>query len=118
MRLISGSKEKAKNLMMNHMTKDLWHQCVNKENLKALWDELKKDYQKAGVPKLNKELAKFMDNTHATYPEPQALLNALKTQYSKIETTLKGPVFHPKYFSWRYIYEMNKFRPLFDIPLA
>ena len=111
-------REKAKNLMMDNMTKDLWHQRVNKEDPKALWDELKRDYQKAGVPELNKELAKFVDITKTTYPDPQALLNALKTQHSKIETTLKGAVFHPKYLSWRYIYEMNKFKPLFDIPLA
>ena len=54
----------------------------------------------------------------STYPNPQNLLNALKTQHSKIEDTLKAAVFHPKYLSWRYIYEMNKFKPLFDIPLA
>jgi len=111
-------KEKAKNMIMDRMTKDLWHQRVNKEDPKALWDELKKDYQKAGVPELGKELAKFMDMTQTNYPEPQALLNALKTQHSKIETTLKGSVFQPKYLAWRYIYEMNKFKPLFDIPLA
>ena len=111
-------KEKAKNLMMDHMTKDLWHQRVNKEDPKALWDELKRDYQKAGVPELSKELAKFMDITHCNYPDPQALLDALKTQHSKIEVTLKGSVFNPKYLSWRYIYEMNKYKPLFDIPLA
>jgi hypothetical protein len=111
-------KEKAKNMMMDHMTKDLWHQRANKEDPKALWDELKKDYQKAGVPELSKELAKFMDMTQTNYPEPQALLDALKTQHSKIEITLKGSVFHPKYLSWRYIHEMNKFKPLFDIPLA
>jgi hypothetical protein len=62
-------KEKAKNMMMDHMTKDLWHQRVNKEDPKALWDELKKDYQKAGVPELSKELAKFMDITQSNYPE-------------------------------------------------
>src|SRR6266480_3186719 len=111
-------KEKAKNMMMDRMTQDLWHQRVNKEDPKALWDELKKDYQKAGVPELGKELAKFMDMTQATYPDPQTLLNALKTQHSKIEVTLKGSVFHDKYLSWRYIHEMNKFKPLFDIPLA
>jgi hypothetical protein len=111
-------KEKAKNMMMDRMTKDLWHQRVNKEDPKALWDELKRDYQKAGVPELSKELTKFMDMTHNTYPEPQALLDALKTQHSKIEVTLKGSVFNPKYLSWRYIHEMNKFKPLFDIPLA
>jgi hypothetical protein len=111
-------KEKAKNLMMDRMTKDLWHQRVNKEDPRALWDELRRDYQKAGVPELGKELAKFMDITKSNYPEPQALLDALKTQHSKIEVTLKGSVFHPKYLSWRYIYEMNKFKPLFDIPLA
>ena len=49
---------------------------------------------------------------------PQTLLNALKTQHSKIEVTLKAAVFHPKYLSWRYIHEMGKFKPLFDIPLA
>src|SRR5437762_11749668 len=96
-------REKAKNLMMDHMTKDLWHQRVNKENPRALWDELKRDYQKAGVPELNKELVKFMDITKASHSDPQALLNALKTQHSKIETTLRGAVFHPKYLSWRYI---------------
>jgi hypothetical protein len=32
--------------------------------------------------------------------------------------TLKAAVFHPKYLSWRYIYKMNKFIPLFDIPLT
>jgi hypothetical protein len=32
--------------------------------------------------------------------------------------TLKAAVFHPKYLSWRYIYEMNKFTPLFNIPLT
>jgi hypothetical protein len=32
--------------------------------------------------------------------------------------TLKAAVFHPKYLSWRYIYEINKFKLLFDIPLA
>jgi len=42
----------------------------------------------------------------------------LKTQHSKIEVTLKAAVFHPKYLSWRYIHEINKFKPLFDIPLA
>jgi hypothetical protein len=60
-------KEKAKNMMMVHMTKDLWHQRVNKEDPKALWEELKKDYQKAGVPELSKELAKFMDMTRSNY---------------------------------------------------
>jgi hypothetical protein len=105
-------------MMMDHMTKDLWHQRVNKEDPKALWDELKRDYQKAGVPELSKELARFMVMTQSNYPEPQALLDALKTQHSKIEVTLKGPVFHPKYLSGGYIYEMNKFKPLFDIPLA
>src|SRR6266480_4008928 len=34
-------KEKAKNMMMDHMTKDLWRQCVNKENPMALWGEIK-----------------------------------------------------------------------------
>ena len=110
--------EKAKNMMMDHMTKDLWHQRINKKDSKALWDELEKDYKKAGVPELSKEMAKFMDITPVNYPKPQALLDALKTQHSKIEVTLKGSVFHPKYLSWRYIYEMNKFGPLFDIPLA
>jgi hypothetical protein len=55
---------------------------------------------------------------YTTYPEPQALLDALKTQYSKIEVILKGSVFQPKYLLWRYIYEMSKFKPLFDILLA
>jgi hypothetical protein len=59
-----------------------------------------------------------MDMTQTTYPDPQALLNALKTQRSKIEVTLKGSIFRDKYLSWRYIYEMNKFKPLCDIPLA
>src|SRR5277367_6825444 len=53
-----------------------------------------------------------------SYPNPQTLLNALKTQHSKIEVTLKATVFHSKYLSWRYVHEMNKFKPLFDIPLA
>jgi hypothetical protein len=48
-------------MMMDHMTKDLWHQRVNKEDQKALWNELKKDYQKTGVPKLSKKLTKFID---------------------------------------------------------
>jgi len=59
-------------MMMDHMTEDLWRQRVNKENPKALWGELKKDYQKAGVPELSKELAKFTDMTHSNYPEAQA----------------------------------------------
>jgi len=111
-------KEKAKNLMMDSMTKDLWLQRVNKDDPTALWQELRNDYQKAGVPELGKELAKYAEMNRSTYPSPQTLLNALKTQHSKIEVTLKAAVFHPKYLSWRYIYEMNKFKPLFDIPLA
>ena len=111
-------KEKAKNLIMDSMTKDLWLQRVNKEDPKALWEELKKDYQKAGVPELGKELARFAEMNRSNHASPQALLNALKTQHSKIETTLNAAVFHPKYLSWRYIYEMNKYKPRFDIPLA
>jgi hypothetical protein len=72
-------KEKAKNLMMDYMTKDLWHQQVNKEDPRALWDKLKRDYQKAKVPELNKEFTKFMNITKITYSDPQALLNTLKT---------------------------------------
>jgi hypothetical protein len=111
-------KEKAKNLIMDSMTKDLWHQRVNKDDPAALWQELKNDYHKAGVPELGKELAKYADMSRSTHSNPQTLLNALKTQHSKIEITLKAEVFHPKYLSWRYIHEMNKFKPLFDIPLA
>jgi hypothetical protein len=111
-------KQKAKNLMMDAMTKDLWHQCTNKDDPAALWEELRKDYHKAGVPELGKELAKYVEMTRNTFPDPQKLLNALKTQHSKIEITMKGTVFHPKYLSWRYIHEMSKFKPLFDIPLA
>jgi hypothetical protein len=111
-------KEKAKNLIMDSVTKDVWVQRTNKDDPKALWDELKDDYQKAGVPELGKELAKFMEMNRSNHSSPQALLNALKTQHARIETTLKGEVFHPKYLSWRYIYEMNKYKPLFDIPLA
>jgi hypothetical protein len=111
-------KEKAKNLIMGAMTKDLWHQRVNKDDPSELWQELEKDYHKAGVPELGKELAKYAEMGRSTYPNPQTLLNALKTQHSKIEVTLKAAVFHPKYLSWRYIHEMNKFKPLFDIPLA
>jgi hypothetical protein len=59
-----------------------------------------------------------MDISQTNHPESQALLNILKTQHFKIETTLKGSVFHSKYLAWRYIYEMNKFKPLFDILLA
>jgi len=111
-------REKAKNLMMDSMTKDLWHQRVNKDDPTALWQELRNDYHKAGVPELGKELAKYAGMTRDTYPNPQTLLNALKTQHSKIEVTLKAAVFHPKYLSWRYIHEMGKFKPLFDIPLT
>jgi hypothetical protein len=111
-------KEKAKNLMMDSMTKDLWQQRVNKDDPAALWEELRKDYQKAGVPELGKELAKYADMNRSTYPNSLNLLNALKTQHSKIEITLKAAVFHPKYLSWRYIHEMSKFKPLFDIPLT
>jgi hypothetical protein len=111
-------KEKAKNLIMDSMTKDLWHQRLNKDDPSALWQELRNDYHKAGVPELGKELAKYVDMSRSTYPNPQNLLNALKTQHSKIEVTLNAAVFHPKYLSWRYIHEMNKFKPLFDIPLA
>jgi hypothetical protein len=111
-------REKAKNLMMDSMTKDLWHQRVNKDDPTALWQELRNDYHKAGVPELGKELAKYANMTRDTYQNPQTLLNALKTQHSKIEVTLKAAVFHPKYLSWRYIHEMGKFKPLFDIPLA
>jgi len=111
-------KEKAKNLIMDSMTKDLWHQRLNKDDPTALWQELRNDYHKAGVPELGKELAKYAEMSRSTHPNPQTLLNALKTQHSKIEVTLKAAVFHPKYLSWRYIYEMNKFKPLFDIPLA
>ena len=59
-----------------------------------------------------------MDKIQTTYPDPQALLNTLNTLRSKIEVTLKGSIFRDKYLSWRYIYEMSNFRPLFDIPLA
>jgi hypothetical protein len=111
-------REKAKNLIMDSITKDLWHQRVNKDDPSALWQELRDDYHKAGVPELAKELAKYADMSRNTYPNPQTLLNALKTQHSKIEVTLNAAVFHPKYLSWRYIHEMNKFKPLFDIPLA
>jgi hypothetical protein len=111
-------REKAKNLIMDSVTEDIWFHCTNKDDPKALWDELKKDYKKAGVPELGKELAKFMEMNRSNYTSPQALLNALKTQHAKIETTLKGEMFTPKYLAWRYIYEMNKYKPLFDIPLA
>src|SRR5271163_4729252 len=111
-------KQRAKNMMMDAMTKDLWHQRVNKDDPAELWTELRNDYQKAGVPELSKELAKYADMTRNSYPNPQTLLNALKTQHSKIEVTLKAMVFHSKYLSWRYVHEMNKFKPLFDIPLA
>jgi hypothetical protein len=56
-------REKAKNLMMDSITKDLWHQRVNKDDPAALWQELRNDYHKAGVPELGKELAKYAD-TH------------------------------------------------------
>jgi len=55
---------------------------------------------------------------HSTYSNPPNLLNTLKTQHSEIEVTLKTTVFHPKYLSWRYVHEMNKFKPLFNIPLV
>lgn len=110
-------KEKANNLIMDSMTKDLWHQRTNKTNLPALWQELRDDYHKAGVPELGKELAKYADMSRSTYPDPQTLLNALKTQHSKI-MTLKASMFDTTYLSWRYIHEMNKFQPLFDITLA
>ena len=32
--------------------------------------------------------------------------------------TLKAAVFHPKYLLWRYIYKINKFISLFNIPLT
>jgi hypothetical protein len=111
-------REKAKNLIMDSITKNLWHQCLNKDDPPALWQELRNDYHKAGVPELGKELAIFQEISHITYPSPQNLLNALKTQHAKIQVTLKAEVFNPKYLSWRYTYEMNKFKPLFDIPLA
>jgi hypothetical protein len=111
-------KEKAKNLIMNSMTKDLWYQRVNKDDPAELWNELRNDYHKAGVPELSKELAKYADINRNNYPNLQTLLNALKTQHSKIEVTLKATVFHSKYLSWRYVHEMNKFKPLFDILLA
>jgi hypothetical protein len=110
-------KEKAKNLIMDSMTKDLWHQRINKDDPKALWQELRDDYHMAGVPELTKELTKFSDMTRTTHSNPQTLLNALKTQHSKI-VTLKATMFDSDYLSWRYIHEMNKFKPLFDIPLA
>ena len=84
---------------MDSMTKDLWQQRVNKDDPAALWQELRNDYHKAGVPELSKELAIYIDMTRSTYPNPQTLLNALKTQHSKIEVTLKAAVFHPKYLS-------------------
>src|SRR5271163_960417 len=56
-------KEKAKNLMMDSMTKDLWHQRVNKDDPAELWNELRNDYHKAGVSELSKELAKYADMT-------------------------------------------------------
>jgi len=102
---------------MDSMTKDLWHQRINKDDPAALWKEIEKDYHKAGVPEPSKELAKYADMNRSTYPDPQKL-NALKMQHAKIEITLKAAVFYPKYLSWRYIHEMNKFKPLFDIPLA
>jgi hypothetical protein len=43
-------KEGAKNLVMDSMTKDLWHQRVNKDDPSELWKELRNDYHKAGVP--------------------------------------------------------------------
>jgi hypothetical protein len=91
---------------------------VNKNDPSALWKELRDDYHKSGVPELAKELVKYADINRNTYPNPQTLLNALKMQHSKIEVTLNAAAFHPKYLSWRYIHEMNKFKPLFDIPLA
>lgn len=111
-------KEKALNLIMDSMTKDLWHQCVNKDDPAALWQELRDDHHKAGVPELDKELDKFAEMNPSTYLKPQTLLKALKAQHSKIETTLNAGIFGPKYLSWRYIYEMKKFKPLLDIPLA
>jgi hypothetical protein len=92
-------KEKAKNLMMDSMTKDLWHQRVNKDDPAELWNELRNDYYKTSVPELSKELAKYADMNRNSYPNPQTLLNALKTQHSKIEVTLKAQVFHSKYLS-------------------
>lgn len=110
-------REKAKNLIMNSMTKDLWRQRANKDDLPALWQELRDNY-KAGVPELSRELAKYADMSRSTYPNPQTLLNALERQHLKIEVIFKAAVFDPIYLSWRYIHEMNKFKPLFDIPLA
>jgi hypothetical protein len=49
------------------------------------------------------------------YFNSKNLLNALKTQYSKIKVIFNIVVFYSKYLSWRYIYEINKFKPLFDI---
>ena len=72
-------REKAKNLIMDSMTKDLWHQRINKDDPSALWEELEKDYHKAGVPELGKELAKYAEMTRNTYPNPQTLLN-VRTQ--------------------------------------
>jgi hypothetical protein len=53
-----------------------------------------------------------IDNESNTHPNPQDLLNAPKTQHSKIQVTLKAKIFDPRYLSWRYTYA------LFDIPLA
>ena len=110
--------KKAINMIMDATSKDLWHQHTNKEDPATLWTEFYNNYHRAGVPELSKELAKFAEMTIANYPNPQTLLNALKTQHAKIEVTLKGKVFQPKYLAWRYIHEMGKFKPLFDIPLA
>jgi hypothetical protein len=63
-------KEKAKNLIMDSINKDLWHQRVNKDDLSALWAELRNDYYKAGVPKLIKELTKYADISRSIYPNP------------------------------------------------
>ena len=62
--------KKAINMIMDAITKDLWHQCTNKEDPAALWTELYNNYHRAGAPELNKELAKFAEMTLANYPNP------------------------------------------------
>ena len=63
-------RKKAKNLIMDSITKDLWHQCINKDDPSALWQELWNDYHKAGVRELGKELTIFHQNEPHYASEP------------------------------------------------
>ena len=62
-------QNRAKNMIMGSVSKDLWTQVVDKTNPTAIWLELQ-DYQTAGVPELGKELARFTEISRLSHLNP------------------------------------------------